>query len=249
VAVNCKAEVDGPFYYVDERSGEIVAACGGLCEARNCDLSKCPPKEWTCATNAARNEIIEKTCGSIIAPRPGLVVTSGSEVEVRIDLEGQRWDSLEFVADEGGAGTTINTVTGTGTVKIPLESSGPMRFALLGLRGNSTICESSPVELLARPASSITELFVMPKRATLQEGETKQLLVSAIFDDGVDRSALSSVVGTTYRSADSSIAIVDVNGKITARRSGITTINVTNGTLFQNITVQVLERQDDGRSD
>lgn len=48
VAINCKADVDGPFYYVEKTTGVIVGECGGFCEARRCDLSKCPPKEWTC---------------------------------------------------------------------------------------------------------------------------------------------------------------------------------------------------------
>lgn len=45
VAINCHAEVDGPFYYVNESDGKIIADCGG-------DLlqnpKQCPPKEWTC---------------------------------------------------------------------------------------------------------------------------------------------------------------------------------------------------------
>jgi len=47
-AINCQAEVDGPFYYVEIDTGEIVGRCGGLCMGGGCDLSKCPPKEWTC---------------------------------------------------------------------------------------------------------------------------------------------------------------------------------------------------------
>ena len=47
VAINCKAEVDGPFYYVDVRSGEVVGRCGGECIPGGCP-TLCPPKEWTC---------------------------------------------------------------------------------------------------------------------------------------------------------------------------------------------------------
>lgn len=49
VAINCKAEVDGPFLYVDKNSGEILEYCGGYCmveSEKNCQ--NCPPKNWNC---------------------------------------------------------------------------------------------------------------------------------------------------------------------------------------------------------
>lgn len=48
VAINCRAEVDGPFYYVNSRSGEIVGRCGGECDRPEGCPTLCPPKEWTC---------------------------------------------------------------------------------------------------------------------------------------------------------------------------------------------------------
>ena len=46
VAINCQGEVAGPFYYVNRRSGEIVARCGG--DSMRPEGYTCPPKEWTC---------------------------------------------------------------------------------------------------------------------------------------------------------------------------------------------------------
>jgi len=48
VAVSCKPEVDGPFLYVDEKTGAVVAECGGVCEIGNCPPDSCPPKAWVC---------------------------------------------------------------------------------------------------------------------------------------------------------------------------------------------------------
>ncbi|KKU95063.1 MAG: hypothetical protein UY22_C0001G0007 [Candidatus Amesbacteria bacterium GW2011_GWC1_48_10] len=31
ISVNCRAEVDGPFYYVNKKTGEILEYCGGYC--------------------------------------------------------------------------------------------------------------------------------------------------------------------------------------------------------------------------
>lgn len=53
--VDCFAAVDGPLYYVNKYSGEIVEYCGGHCfrpdnwkypNTKYC--RSCPPKEWTC---------------------------------------------------------------------------------------------------------------------------------------------------------------------------------------------------------
>ena len=53
VGVNCHAEVDGPFYYVDGATGKIIGNCGGLCMGgdgvTNCKPDTCPPPQWTCA--------------------------------------------------------------------------------------------------------------------------------------------------------------------------------------------------------
>ncbi|RJQ37345.1 hypothetical protein C4552_01100 [Candidatus Parcubacteria bacterium] len=47
VAINCHAEMDGPFYYVDEATGDIISTCGGECLFGTCE-GQCPPAAWTC---------------------------------------------------------------------------------------------------------------------------------------------------------------------------------------------------------
>jgi len=51
VAINCRAEVDGPFYYVNKNSGEIIEYCGGYCmggDPTGKYCKNCPPKDWNC---------------------------------------------------------------------------------------------------------------------------------------------------------------------------------------------------------
>jgi hypothetical protein len=52
VGVNCRSEVDGPYYYVEGLTGRIVATCGGACmlgpQPERGLCVECPPKEWTC---------------------------------------------------------------------------------------------------------------------------------------------------------------------------------------------------------
>lgn len=48
VGVNCKAEIDGPYFYIKKDTGKIVSTCGGYCRG---GCTNCPPKEWTCETH------------------------------------------------------------------------------------------------------------------------------------------------------------------------------------------------------
>jgi hypothetical protein len=50
--VDCGMAVDGPYYYVEARTGDVVETCGGACmggprpEEGLC--GECPPRQWTC---------------------------------------------------------------------------------------------------------------------------------------------------------------------------------------------------------
>ena len=49
VGLNCLADIDGPYYYVNRKSGAIVGYCGGYClGGAKGKCKNCPPKEWTC---------------------------------------------------------------------------------------------------------------------------------------------------------------------------------------------------------
>lgn len=43
--VDCDSAADGPAYYVNQKTVEILATCGGAC-MKGC--TGCPPKEWKC---------------------------------------------------------------------------------------------------------------------------------------------------------------------------------------------------------
>ncbi|HYO55601.1 hypothetical protein [Archangium sp.] len=52
VGVDCDSAVDGPYYYVEERTGRVVETCGGACmggpKPDQGICVECPPREWTC---------------------------------------------------------------------------------------------------------------------------------------------------------------------------------------------------------
>jgi hypothetical protein len=54
VQVDCGAAVDGPLYYFDEDSVEVISVCGGACFTNDpvqLELCRtmCPPPAWTCS--------------------------------------------------------------------------------------------------------------------------------------------------------------------------------------------------------
>lgn len=184
---------------------------------------------------------VAASCGDITQPQSGSIVASGSEVPVVADFKGEVGETIELVSHETGDNTPLDVTTGKGVLKIPNTHSGSMEFSLVGVKAENVICSGASLVLLVRPQAAITKLHILPLKITMFQNQTKQILVSAEFDDGVDRSANSPVVGTVYVSADPSIVSVDEEGLITAHKPGNTTINVTNGKLFENITVHVLE--------
>ncbi len=48
--VDCGMAADGPAYYVNTKSNEVLEVCGGACMAgpREDFCVACPPPEWTC---------------------------------------------------------------------------------------------------------------------------------------------------------------------------------------------------------
>ena len=44
--VDCQTSVDGPYYYVDPETLEVIATCGGTCWVEECE--DCPPEAWNC---------------------------------------------------------------------------------------------------------------------------------------------------------------------------------------------------------
>jgi len=46
ILIDCNSAADGPAYYVDRRTPQLLATCGGAC-MRGC--TGCPPRAWTCA--------------------------------------------------------------------------------------------------------------------------------------------------------------------------------------------------------
>ena len=122
ISVNCRAEVDGPFYYVNKKTGEILEYCGGYCmtdDPTGKYCQNCPPKEWNCKITPSipGNTVILKLPdqnGNILeyeeTIQPGdnafSLLTRVSDRE-NIDIEYRKVDSFTHVYKIGDVGGLI----------------------------------------------------------------------------------------------------------------------------------------------
>jgi hypothetical protein len=69
---------------------------------------------------------------------------------------------------------------------------------------------------------------------------TQHLMVSGLYDDGIARDVTASASGTTYLSADPSVASVDAEGVVASHRIGATSITVSHGGFSTSVAVHVV---------
>ncbi len=59
--IDCRSELDGPSYFVDNTKGELLMRCGGRCLIKDpndpLDCHACPPPSWQhCRANQQPNQ-------------------------------------------------------------------------------------------------------------------------------------------------------------------------------------------------
>ncbi|MGA1867266.1 MAG: Ig-like domain-containing protein [bacterium] len=87
----------------------------------------------------------------------------------------------------------------------------------------------TPVVPLESKAPKLESLTIQPARFSLTKaGMIKELIVIGYFSDGATQDLTMATSCTTYTSNDTDIAIVDKNGKVTAKKEGQVTIAASN---------------------
>uniref|UniRef100_UPI0028E822AD Ig-like domain-containing protein n=1 Tax=uncultured Clostridium sp. TaxID=59620 RepID=UPI0028E822AD len=95
-------------------------------------------------------------------------------------------------------------------------------------------------------AATVSSISVNPKAATILPGQQQQLAVTATMEDGNTKDVTSGSTGTTYTSADASIATVDENGLVTVAPTAAvgSTVNVTATNGGKTVTSEITVAQD-----
>ena len=94
----------------------------------------------------------------------------------------------------------------------------------------------SGAALLTVTAATPVSVQLSPATISLPAGGVQQLLATATFTDGSSQNVTSSVLYTTSNPA---VAIVDLNGKVTAISAGTATISATLGVISASTPVTV----------
>jgi len=186
------------------------------------------------------------------SPAEGTQVEAGSTVTVRVDPEGVGvLIGVMFVANGG----TMETNMGTDFVVLPPYTwsftisknyVGSVNVTAAGkVLGQKTgTAPMAELNLVAVVPSTIIlkSLRVRDDQRTLfmRPSWAEKLYVYGQFSDGIERQVSSSTLGTTYQSADATIAMVDPEGMIAAKSVGKTTITVKNGSAQLKVEVNVL---------
>jgi hypothetical protein len=171
----------------------------------------------------------------ITSPQANATVPAGTSVSVSVSGAGPvnvLWVSLEG----GGFESMPATLPSTITLAIPNDFPvGRRTLAILGSDSSGSLFGDA-IDIVVVPSTSPTAISASPESLTLKVGDIYQLSARATFGDA-SQADITSLA--TYASSNVSVATVDVDGQVSARRSGTATLSVTYGTTTDSVSVSV----------
>ncbi|WP_183192950.1 immunoglobulin-like domain-containing protein [Brevibacillus nitrificans] len=191
-------------------------------------------------------------------------VSDVAEAEIRIDktapvitLNGAAAMNIYrgSVFQDPGVTITDQIATGlaptiTGTVDATKRGTYILQYAAEDWAGNQAIPVERTVRVIDRPVPSpspvvvpVSGITLAPRTLTLTIGEESVALDAAIAPSNATNQAVS------WSSSNPSVAEVETNGRITAKKAGTATITVTtyDGSKTASSIVTVLEKQEEGK--
>jgi hypothetical protein len=183
-----------------------------------------------------------------VTPAAGTVLTSGNGYRLTVDIPGETGEVQLMVGGKATDGTTpyrIFRLNGVAPFEldlmVPWEETGPMKllvWAEVSDPVSGEIVKEGEVhhELIAKPSpdevpasidfASLGGTYSLAAPSEGEVAETLALRPIAVYADWRQREITWGTVGTTYTSSDSSIAMVDADGKVTAVAPGTAFIAV-----------------------
>lgn len=210
-----------------------------------------PPAPFRSRPRTAEGRTLVRTTGAIeiLSPQPGTIVTPGSTISVTVSPIGEYaplrvavMSNLDAAGDDAAPFEVMLTV--------PEDAIGEVHLLAVAIDADGNIAESDRVILTVDFSAALTRTSVTPDPVylfsySLAEG----IRVMGTYDDGLDRDLTASGLGTTYTVSDPTIATVDSEGVITARRVGWTTLTATNDGYESTARVVVVTVHADADSD
>jgi Bacterial Ig-like domain (group 2) len=150
--------------------------------------------------------------------------------------------TLTVVATDGFVPTSVHVQTDwdmqtassppfTVTLNVPPDAIGPAVVHAFAFDAEWNLAEAADMDIVVDVAATLDSVTIDPDLIVLYtRTPSAQVTVIGHYADGVDRSITSSGLGTTYWSADPSIASIDANGVVTGTGVGSTDVYAQNGT-------------------
>lgn len=165
---------------------------------------------------------------NITSPEEGKVFSPGDTVTVEVTYDGQPKNGICFLSQDGSLGVD-DSAPYEFQFQIDEEFIGSMLIVVWAETEEGGIEEGS-VEISIETEDKPESISITPSGPVyIERGSEVMLYVEGTYPDGVTRDITSHAAGTSYSSADSSIASVTEDGVITAVSVGETTITVENG--------------------
>ena len=165
---------------------------------------------------------------NITSPEEGEVFSPGDTVTVEVTYDGQPKNGIYLLSQDGAIGVD-DSAPYEFQFQIDEEFIGSMLIVVWAVNEEGGIEEGS-VEIRIETDDKPESISITPSGPLyIERGTEVMLYVEGTYPDGVTRDITSHAAGTSYSSADSSIASVTEDGVITAVSVGETTITVENG--------------------
>ncbi|HWY05243.1 MAG TPA: dockerin type I domain-containing protein [Candidatus Acidoferrales bacterium] len=177
---------------------------------------------------------------TITSPTNGTRVTPGQTITIQVSTaSGASFIAVQVVGEDIGFAPPLTAPPYSFTLTVPSNVVGPRNLTALGITSPENGVFSPSVVIDSETDAIATALHLNISRIFFQRsGQQMPLNVTATFTDGTSLDITKSSL-ISYSSADSSIATVDPNGRVTAVGPGVTMLNVNYGTLSVQLKVSV----------
>ncbi len=181
--------------------------------------------------------------GSVVitSPGPGTIVAPGEVLSVVVEPAGG--ETVDDVLVAGGAEPVSDSQAPFELlVQVPVDAVGSIELAPFGKNMSSEIFFGESIELVVQQTAVLESLSIAPETPFLAGvGDSLQLSALGHFDDGVTRDLTSSSSGTTYSIDHPEIALVSLEGLLSAVGLGQTQVGATNSGVAGSVWILVAD--------
>jgi len=183
---------------------------------------------------------------TISSPKAGQPVSAGASIPVSVEAEGS-FDARRVMLLSKVGVHTLEQGPFEFELQVPDDHLGPLEISATGEDASGNFATADPVIVMVEASSDLVSLELAPSEVYLNGiNDRRQLRVTGEYGDGLSRDLTDPVKGTTFSSADPSIATVTDKGILRPHSNGVTTVTAHNGGLQASMRAEVL-RVDDGQ--